>query len=948
MNGLRILIASLFILVFAQATFANEKSFIKNLKENPKGPFERIRWFCNDGTILPAKAGCSKNGGGIQHADWTPKVKELREQGLPIATIFAALSDEDLIDIANKQSLLPAMLVERHLITADNGWIYKKAKFYRGALQFEDESKGAKRLLSTMTKQSDWVKKNFLLAREASRLLPLERNSNAMSEIRGLANSISALDSSFLQLRNKIHSIPGLADAKAVRNWAINKNNASVKDKTELLAKRIELVFGGNLESSHILNSIIFSPVLARYENLYALVDQLKTARSTRKKLELLSELLLQVRYTAQDEKLPIAAQELLEISIDIEGKAFQYAASNAKNSPAYSRHEALEELRFLTRAVFGTGMISKRAYYAAEATLSRLMEKEQISSEEYWKELSYLSNIPIWGADEYAWYFGTAVKKFSKLDPLASLFSTDRMRGSMMALYSLKLDKLFGDASRLSGMTHEFLGQTIASGLKALNPGIARGVLVDLETNTNAAYGKNSILLVPEILTDLKNVSGIITARAGNSLSHVQLLAANAGIPNVVVNSSIIDQVKNYQGKSLVLAASAGGKILLEEDSDKWNQILPKTVKSTNLVDLNTEKLELEDAIIYSVNDIDSSDSGKSVGPKAAELGELKDEFPNAVSNALVIPFAVYSEALKIPYRDNLSLREWIDKQLREINQRNLRYKLMAIRNAIEGIQFNQEFKNKLSSTMKKEFGAEGTYGVFVRSDTNVEDLPNFTGAGLNRTVPNVVGFENILKAIVKVWASPFTERAYAWRSKHLKHPQNVYVSVLLHKSVPSEVSGVLITENIENGDRDQFSVAANYGVGGAVAAQDSETVIIDKDTGKVRLLSESTARDMRLVSSQGGLIKAEVTERRVLSVEQLLILHKFVKKLYRNFSEFEDEKGNELPFDVEFGFTKDKLHLFQVRPYVKNKNSEFHPFLRSLDKKTRKSQTISLDDSF
>ena len=941
MSFLRILTTFLLILAFAQAALASEKSFITKLKENYKGPFERIRWFCNDGTILPAKAGCSKNGGGIQHADWTPEVKELRENGLPIATIFAALNDEDLIDIAQNQSLLPAMLVERQLIAADNGWIYKKAKFYRGALQFEDESRGAKRLLSTMTNQNDWVKKNFLLAREASRLLPLEKNSNAMSEVRGLANAVSDLDSSFLQLRNKIHSIPGLADAEAVRNWAAKKKNKSVKDKSEQLARKIELVFGGNLESSHILDSVTFSPVLAKYEKLYAIVDQLKTAETIRKKLELLSELLLQVRYTAQEEVSPLAAQELLETSIDIEGKAYQYAVSNANNSPSYSRHEALEELRFLTRAVFGTGMISKRAYYAAEAAISRLMAKQKISTENYWKELTYLSNIPVWGADEYAWYFGTAVKKFTELDSLASLFSTDRMRGSMMALYSLKLDKLFADASRLSGMTHEFFGQTIAFGLKALNPGIARGVLVDLEANSDANYGKDSILVVPEILTDLKSVSGIITARAGNSLSHVQLLAANAGIPNVVVNSSIIDHLKNYQGKSLVLAASAGGKVLLEEDSDKWNKILPKSVSNQiGLVELNTEKLELDDTNIKSVSKIDSSDSGKSVGPKAAELGELKNEFPDAVSNALVIPFGVYAEALKIPYRGSSSLREWINRQLKEITEQNLSYKLIAIRNAIEGIQFNQAFKDKLSSAMKKEFGAEGTYGVFVRSDTNVEDLPNFTGAGLNRTVPNVLGFQNILKAILKVWASPFTERAYAWRSKHLKRPQDVYVSVLLHKTVPAEVSGVLITENIENGDRDQFSVAANYGVGGAVAAQDSETVIIDRDSGKVRLLSESTARNMRLINSTGGLTNTEITERRVLSVEQLLRLHKFVKQLYSNFSEFEDKDGNELPFDVEFGFIKDKLHLFQVRPYVKNKNFEFHPFLRSLDKKNKKNR--------
>ena len=37
-------------------------------------------------------------------------------------------------------------------------------------------------------------------------------------------------------------------------------------------------------------------------------------------------------------------------------------------------------------------------------------------------------------------------------------------------------------------------------------------------------------------------------------------------------------------------------------------------------------------------------------------------------------------------------------------------------------------------------QFGAGFHGGVFVRSDTNVEDLPGFTGAGINLTLPNVV----------------------------------------------------------------------------------------------------------------------------------------------------------------------------------------------------------------
>ena len=65
------------------------------------------------------------------------------------------------------------------------------------------------------------------------------------------------------------------------------------------------------------------------------------------------------------------------------------------------------------------------------------------------------------------------------------------------------------------------------------------------------------------------------------------------------------------------------------------------------------------------------------------------------------------------------------------------------------------EDFRARLRAALAASFGADGTYGVFVRSDTNVEDLPGFTGAGLNQTIPNVVGFENIVKAVQQAASS-------------------------------------------------------------------------------------------------------------------------------------------------------------------------------------------------
>ena len=72
------------------------------------------------------------------------------------------------------------------------------------------------------------------------------------------------------------------------------------------------------------------------------------------------------------------------------------------------------------------------------------------------------------------------------------------------------------------------------------------------------------------------------------------------------------------------------------------------------------------------------------------------------------------------------------------------------------------------------------------------------FTGAGLSETLPNIVDVDAIIDSIPRVWASVLSPRAIAWRSNLLTNPEEVYASVLLMQSVPSDKSGVLVTTDL------------------------------------------------------------------------------------------------------------------------------------------------------
>lgn len=249
----------------------------------------------------------------------------------------------------------------------------------------------------------------------------------------------------------------------------------------------------------------------------------------------------------------------------------------------------------------------------------------------------------------------------------------------------------------------------------------------------------------------------------------------------------------------------------------------------------------------------------------------------------------------------------------------------------------------------MTRVFGRAGTYGVFVRSDTNVEDLPGFTGAGLNLTVANVVGDEAVLKAISRVWASPFTRRAFAWRQAHMEEPEHVYASILLLQSVPVEKSGVMVTRDIDTGATGWLSVVVNEGVGGGVDGQAAESLRINTTTGEVRRLAQATATWRKVVAPGGGVTRELVAGApEVLTRNEIGQLIEFAEGLPQRFPTIVDAAGNPAPADIEFGFLKQKLRLFQIRPFLESAQARQNDYLTGLDRDMAEhiDKTVNLDE--
>jgi phosphoenolpyruvate synthase/pyruvate phosphate dikinase len=235
-------------------------------------------------------------------------------------------------------------------------------------------------------------------------------------------------------------------------------------------------------------------------------------------------------------------------------------------------------------------------------------------------------------------------------------------------------------------------------------------------------------------------------------------------------------------------------------------------------------------------------------------------------------------------------------------------------------------------------DMGPDGSFGVFVRSDTNVEDLPGFTGAGLNLTVFNVVGYDAVLRALREVWASPFTERSYGWRQNHMEQPEYVFPAVVVQRAFPSEKSGVMVTVDVDTGRSDRLSVAVSEGVGGAVEGQAAEALLIDFPSGRTLPLAQATAPEKTVLLPTGGIAKALASGAdRVLTDGEIRQLVALARAIPSKVPTLRDAQGKTLPADVEFAFLDGKLALLQIRPFVESKSARKNAYLLSLDEKLR-----------
>jgi hypothetical protein len=420
----------------AAAELPNERelrSWIEEFKASPKGPFERIRWFCSDGTVLPPKAyACKSHGGGIQHGEWNTRAKSLRAGGYTVANVLASLDRQAFVGSDADLFALQQILLERFLIGWDDGWIFRGARSYRGALQIEDEEAGSRAVVRAMLGDRAWLEPGrFLLLRETVRLLPLQADEGSAASVRRQALVLAEKDQAFTPLRAKIHNQPDAGDAAKVRAYAKSKGKKGLRSDYERLATDIDALYsGGNGDEL----ALALAPKVARHADLAGslkkLGKKLESERDPATRIAIASRLMGLLRKHLAKLEDPDVAIEALQLSLVLETGATVTGSEALAAVSSLSRSRHLELLDQTAEALYGAGLISVDQLAGVKQARKR-------------KKLGALAKPPEWARDLLASEFGRAIEHLTRLEPDVRRFAEDRLQTSLVPFYLGIVDSL-------------------------------------------------------------------------------------------------------------------------------------------------------------------------------------------------------------------------------------------------------------------------------------------------------------------------------------------------------------------------------------------------------------------------------------------------------------------------------------------------------------------------
>ncbi|OGS00703.1 MAG: hypothetical protein A3G41_05690 [Elusimicrobia bacterium RIFCSPLOWO2_12_FULL_59_9] len=437
----------------------------------------------------------------------------------------------------------------------------------------------------------------------------------------------------------------------------------------------------------------------------------------------------------------------------------------------------------------------------------------------------------------------------------------------------------------------------------ETLVPGIAVGKLRVVRRGEDLGLGPEDVAYLDWGPDFVPNVAGMILGIRTSPLKHIVLLASSLGIPVLYLRSD--EPIARLEGIEALLDVRLDGYSLRPATGDEKTKYSRKKRPRLLRPDADLEFGELTDLSKQRAVD------AVRFGAKSANLGELAHARTKElrVPKGFTVPFRYFAEFL---FENGLAYEvdEILKDESVQTDSKIRSARLAEVRKKIEDGKLNHALEELLKSKLK---GYKGM-GVFVRSSTNAEDLPGFTGAGIYTTVPNAIGEEAISFGIRKVWASVYNEGAFEAREAFGIAHDAVFMAVLVQQAMPARSAGVALTSNPRDpSEKNVVFIAAKRGLGTRVVRGDAipEHILYRGDSDRVERLNPSRDEQMDALSGKGGIKSVAVVE------EGNILNESMARQLGRTCLKIQQIFGG-LPQDVEWLVADGKLYIVQSRPYV------------------------------
>ena len=312
------------------------------------------------------------------------------------------------------------------------------------------------------------------------------------------------------------------------------------------------------------------------------------------------------------------------------------------------------------------------------------------------------------------------------------------------------------------------------------------------------------------------------------------------------------------------------------------------------------------------------------TVGGKNSSLGEM---ISNLSKLGVNVPdgFAITSYAFNDFLKDS-GLDSLIDAELASLDVENLDH-LRRAGKKLRGMVSKAPLSKKLVADIKVEWEKISMEGksFAVRSSATAEDLPDASFEGQQETFLNINGFDNLLDAIHKVYASLFTDRAISYRSLR-GFEGELSISVGIQEMVRSDIgsSGVAFTLDTESGYRGAIFVTSSYGLGEGIVqgSVNPDEFYVFKDALKndkfpilKKTLGEKEKKMIFANNNKAGKsvkyvkVAEEDTKNFSISNNEIIKLSKYAQII---------EEHYKVPMDIEWA--KDgkngEIYILQARP--------------------------------